>query len=130
MTEPATHLQIDRQLCGEPVLLEPGKAVLRLTSTKGMAVDDKGLVHGGFIFGVVDHAAMLAVNEPNVVLASAEVKFLAPVRAGDEVMATARRLEHEGKKHKLEVHATVGEHRVFEGTMTAVVPEQNVLDKE
>jgi acyl-coenzyme A thioesterase PaaI-like protein len=44
-----------------------------------MAADQRGLVHGGFTFGLADYAAMVAVNDPNVVLGAAEVRFLAPV---------------------------------------------------
>jgi len=48
-----------------------------------MVVDDHKLVHGGFIFGAADYAAMAAVNDPNVVLGSAEVSFLKPSKSGD-----------------------------------------------
>jgi acyl-coenzyme A thioesterase PaaI-like protein len=49
-----------------------------------MVVDAHGLVHGGFVFGLADYAAMLAVNDPNVVLGAAEARFLKPVRRGDQ----------------------------------------------
>ena len=47
-----------------------------------MAADGRGLVHGGFTFGLADFAAMCAVNDPNVVLGAATCKFLAPVQVG------------------------------------------------
>lgn len=50
-----------------------------------MKVDSHGLIHGGFLFGAADYASMLAVNDPNVVLASAEVRFLRPLKSGDTV---------------------------------------------
>jgi acyl-coenzyme A thioesterase PaaI-like protein len=93
-----------------------------------MAADDRGLVHGGFVFGLADHAAMLAVNDPFVVLGSAEVRFTAPVRVGEEVVATATRAEQKGKKHVLEVRAAVGERTVLEGKLTAFVLERHVLE--
>ncbi len=128
MTEPATHPKIDRRLCGEPVSLSEGTAVTRFTATAEMAADEQGLVHGGFVFGLVDYAAMLAVNHPNVVLGSAEVRFVAPVRVGDSVTATATRTEHAGKKHVLLVRAEVGDEKVLEGTMTAFVLDRHVLE--
>ncbi|MFW6051780.1 MAG: thioesterase, FlK family [Myxococcota bacterium] len=127
MTEPNTHPKIDRRLCGEPVSLAEGKATTKLTATPEMAVDDEGLVHGGFVFGLVDHAAMLAVNDPMVVLGSAEVRFTAPVRVGDQVVATAAETEQKGKKRVLQVSAEVGGTRVLEGTMTAFVLDRHVL---
>lgn len=124
---PATHVRIDHRLCGDPVSWGEGTATTRFRATDDMAVDDEGLVHGGFVFGLVDHAAMLAVGDPNVVLGSAEVRFTAPVRVGDEVVATATRTEHRGKKHVLAVSARVGETEVLAGTMTAFVLDRHVL---
>jgi hypothetical protein len=63
-----THHGIDRRLCGEPTMIAVDRAVVALTATAEMAADDRGLVHGGFVFGAADYAAMLAVNHPNVVL--------------------------------------------------------------
>ena len=65
---PATHLAIDRRLCGEPLEIAEGSAIVVLVTLPEMAADDRGLVHGGFVFGLADYAAMLAVNDPLVVL--------------------------------------------------------------
>lgn len=127
MIQPATHPKIDQRLCGEPVTLSEGAATTRLTTTEEMAADEHGLVHGGFVFGLVDYAAMLAVNHPNVVLGSAEVRFTAPVKVGDVVTATATRTEQKGEKHVLEVTAAVDGKTVLRGTMTAFVLEKHVL---
>ena len=62
-------------------------------------------VCAGFVFGLADYAAMLAVNDPNVVLGSADMRFIAPVKVGDEVVATATVTESKGKKRVLEVSA-------------------------
>jgi uncharacterized protein (TIGR00369 family) len=123
-----THESIDRELCGEVTDLGDGRATTRFTATSRMAVDDRGLVHGGFVFGLVDHAAMVAVNDPLVVLGGAEVRFVAPVRVGDEVVAIARVVEQKGKKRILEVSASVDGRAVATGTLTAFVLEAHVLD--
>ncbi|MCA9623185.1 MAG: thioesterase family protein [Myxococcales bacterium] len=123
-----THEALNRELCGEVFEHEPGRACVRLTTTPAMVADARGLVHGGFVFGLVDHAAMVAVNHPLVVLGSADVRFTAPVRVGDEVIASAQRVEEKGKKHVLEVTARVGEREVMKGTMVAFVLERHVLD--
>ena len=81
-----THLGIDRRLCGEPVELSEGRAVVRLATVAEMAADERGLVHGGFVFGCADYAAMLAVNDPNVVLGSGSLRFAKPVRVGETLM--------------------------------------------
>ncbi len=128
MTQPNTHLGIDRKLCGEPLELSPGRASVRFTTSQEMAADARGLIHGGFIFGLADHAAMLAVNDPNVVLGSAEVRFLAPVRVGESVVAHASVTAEKGKKRTLKIGARVGEREVLQGTVTAFVLDAHVLD--
>lgn len=128
MTNIRTHERIDRALCGEPVSVGESTATVRFQTTDAMRVDARGLVHGGFVFGLVDHAAMLAVNDPNVVLGSADVRFIAPVRVGDTVVATAVVQEAKGKKRVLDVYAAVGERKVLTGTMTAFVLEKHILD--
>lgn len=127
MTEPNTHPKIDRRLCGEPVTLAPGEATTRFTASDEMNTDDRGLVHGGFVFGLVDHAAMLAVNDPFVVLGSADVRFVAPVKVGDVVTAHAKVIEEKGKKRVLAVRAEASGADVLTGTMTAFVLESHVL---
>jgi acyl-coenzyme A thioesterase PaaI-like protein len=104
--QPRTHLAIDRRLCGEP--LDPaataaGTARVGLTTVPEMAADAAGLVHGGFVFGLADHAAMLAVNHPNVVLGSAAVRFLRPVTVGERLVAAATVAEAAGRKSRVMV---------------------------
>ena len=127
--QPATHTAIAPSLCGSPVSLAPGRAVVRLTLTPAMAVDARGLVHGGFVFGLADYAAMLAINDPNVVLGAAEIRFTAPVAVGDVLLAEARLTETAGKKRLVAVTVRRGEDTVFTGTFTCFVPAKHVLDR-
>lgn len=129
MAEAATHLAISARLVGEPVAIDGGTASARLVTIPEMAADDRGLVHGGFVFGLADYAAMLAVNDPHVVLGSAEVRFTAPVRVGEAVLAVARVTGEKGKKRTVDVSASVGDRVVLEGTLTAFVLEQHVLTR-
>jgi acyl-coenzyme A thioesterase PaaI-like protein len=71
---------------------------------------------------------MIAVNDPNVVLGAAEVKFLKPLRTGDTVVAEARTSEVAGRKHKVAVSVTQGDQPVFTGTFVCFVLERHVLD--
>lgn len=124
-----THRAIDARLCGTPVLLEQGRAVVELTLTLEMAADERGLVHGGFTFALADHAAMLAVNEETVVLASAQSRFLAPTLVGEHVVAEAIVEASEGRKRRIKVVVRRGETVVMDGEMTAIVPARHVLDR-
>jgi uncharacterized protein (TIGR00369 family) len=127
--EPRTHLGADPRLCGTLLDLGAGSAQVALQAVSEMAVDTQGLVHGGFIFGLADYAAMLAVNDPHVVLSSAEARFLKPVRLGDRVIANARTVLAKGKQQEVRVEARVNSQKVFEGTFTCIVLERHVLER-
>jgi acyl-coenzyme A thioesterase PaaI-like protein len=127
---PRTHLGIDRRLVGEPVALGPGSASAALTTTAEMAADERGLVHGGFVFGLADYAAMLAVNDPNVVLASSEARFLKPVVVGESLLATAVVKDSDGRKSRVEVEVRRGEERVMTGSFVCFTLDRHVLDRE
>jgi len=101
---------------------------VELLTNEAMRADATGLVHGGFVFGLADHAAMLAVNEPTVVLGSAQVKFTAPVVAGQRVTATAEVVEYVGSKHVVEARAECDGKQVFSGRFVCFVPKQHVLE--
>lgn len=74
--EVKTQLAISQTLCGTILQAGPPLAIVELDLIDSMRTDDTGLVHGGFNFGAADYAAMAAVNDANVVLASANVRFL------------------------------------------------------
>lgn len=124
-----THLAIDRRLCGEPVELEPGKSVVRWTALPEMAADARGLAHGGFVFGLADYAAMLAVNDPLVVLGSGGLRFLLPVVVGDVLEARAEIQSREGKRVDVRVGVHRGGDLVAAGDFVCFVPTKHVLDR-
>ncbi len=123
-----THRKADPRWVGRVTERGEGTARATLEAIPEMAVDDRGLVHGSFVFGVMDLAAMVAVNHPNVVLGGASLRLLAPVRVGDHVEARATGGGGEGRKREVEVSALVGEREVARGTFTCFVLEHHVLD--
>ena len=116
-----THHKIDQELCGRPLEVGDGNSRIQMQALDHMAADASGLVHGGFIFGQADYAAMIAVNHPNVVLGAAEVKFLKPVRTGETVVAEAKVTETDGKKRMVDVTVSKDNQAVFEGRFTALI---------
>src|SRR5690242_14329644 len=67
-----------------------GTATTRMTVRPDM-VNGHGIAHGAFVFAVADTAFACACNShgPVTVAAAAEIVFVAPARAGDELNATA-----------------------------------------
>lgn len=129
MDDIRTHEAIDRRLCGEPVEISAGRARLSLTTATEMAADGRGLVHGGFVFGLADHAAMLAINHPHVVLGKADMRFLAPVVVGEELVAEATVGERDGAKIPVRVEVRRTGDLVASGELVCFTPERHVLDR-
>jgi uncharacterized protein (TIGR00369 family) len=135
---PRTHQRLDPALCGRPIRLGDGESVVEMETTESMVADEHDLVHGGFVFGLADLAAMLAVDEPTVVLAAAEVRFTAPVRVGERLAAAGRVEWSEGRKRRVAVtvRRAGGEgdgegegegEAVMTGTFECYVPDRHVL---
>lgn len=122
-----THQKINQDLCGTPIEIGLGFSSVELKTTSKMVADEHGLVHGGFVFGLADYAAMVAVNDPHVVLGSSSVRFNKPVKVGEVVLAKAKVVEVDGKKHRVEVKVFCLEDIVFEGEFKCYVLDQHVL---
>ncbi|MEM7816247.1 MAG: hotdog domain-containing protein [Candidatus Aenigmatarchaeota archaeon] len=131
-----THKEISNKLVGKPELIKSGKeAIASLTTTRDMRADEKGLVHGGFVFGLADYAAMIAVNEPFVVLGSANVRFIKPVSFGDRLKAVAEVKDvqkNSSRNPKFIVFCRVfnqKEECVFEGEFICFALKKHVLSE-
>ncbi len=123
-----THQAIDQKLCGRPMEVEEGASRVELITLPSMSADECGLVHGGFVFGLADYAAMLAVNHPNVVLGAADVEFLKPVRVGETICAHAKVEQVGGKKHRVSVSVDRDGEIIFKGIYTCFVLESHILE--
>ena len=124
-----THLRAKRELLGTPLEVVEGEyAKVELVTKESMVVDDQGLIHGGFAFGLADYAAMLAVNDPNVVLGSAEVRFTAPVKKGEKMVAEANVDSVDRRKRTIVTEITVEEKVIFKGTFTCFVLDKHVFE--
>jgi uncharacterized protein (TIGR00369 family) len=128
---PKTHAKINTQLCGKIISLGDQTSVVELTTTPDMAVDDYGLIHGGFIFGLADYAAMVAVNQPTVVLDRSDVEFRRPAKVGDILRAEAEvdKVEKENK-YLVKIQVYIGVEDIFYGKFECVVLETHVLVKK
>ncbi len=123
-----THTIASSSLIGLPVKIEEGvSSITELLATADMAVDLQGLVHGGFVFGLADYAAMLAVNNSFVVLGSSQVKFIAPVKVGDVMIAYAKVESVQSRRREVSVDVKVGELTVLSGSFTCIILDKHVL---
>lgn len=88
----------------------PGRATLRMTVREDM-VNGHGTGHGGLTFALADSAFAFACNSYNrrTVAAGAEIRFRAPTRAGDVLVATAVERDRTGRDGTYDVTVTAGE---------------------
>ena len=93
----------------------PGRAVATMAVRTDM-VNGHGTCHGGFLFLLADTAFAFACNThgPPVVAAGADVSFLAPVREGDQLVATAVERVVTGRSGLYDVTVRRGEDVVLE----------------
>ena len=105
--------------------VSPGHATATMTVTPSM-VQGHGTCHGGYLFLLADTAFAFACNtERDAVAAGADVDFLAPVRAGDLLVAEAVERVQRGRAGLYDVTVRRGDEVVleFRGRSRAL-PEQ------
>ena len=106
-----------RALGMELVEVAPGRATLRMTVREDM-VNGHAIGHGGLTFTLADSAFAFACNSYNrsTVAAAAEIRFLAPTRLGDVLLASAVERSREGRDGVYDVTVRSGDHVVAEFT--------------
>ena len=122
-----THKKINQNLCGKLIEQDKNYAKVKFEATEEMAVDEEGLVHGGFTFGAADFCAMATINHPNIVLTSSKSKFLAPVKVGDVVYFESEIIFDDDKRQEIIVRGKINDIKVYEGTFGTVVLKKHVL---
>jgi acyl-CoA thioesterase len=107
--------QASQALGMELVETGEGGAVLRMKVTDVM-VNGHGIAHGGYIFLFADSAFACACNSrgPVTVAAGADISFIAPVRAGDELTAVAEERVTFGRSGIYDVSVRRGDEVVAE----------------
>jgi len=82
----------------------PGEAEMTMQVRTDMT-NGHDICHGGFVFALADSTFAFACNShgDSTVAAAASIDFLAPVRAGDRLTATARELWRGGRSGLYEI---------------------------
>jgi acyl-CoA thioesterase len=92
----------------ELVRVAPGRATVRMTVREDM-VNGHAIGHGGLTFTLADSAFAFACNSYNrsTVAAHCEIRFLAPTRLGDVLVASAVERSRAGRDgvYGVSVHA-------------------------
>ncbi len=107
--------QASRGVGMELVEAGEGRAVLRMRIAPTM-INGHDIAHGGYVFMLADSAFACACNSygPVTVAAAADIAFLAPVRLGDVLTATAAERVTRGRSGIYDVTVRRGEEIVAE----------------
>jgi acyl-coenzyme A thioesterase PaaI-like protein len=122
-----THKKINQTLCGKLIEQKKNYAKVKFEAIGEMAVDEHGLIHGGFTFGAADFCAMATINHPNVVVVSSKSKFLAPVQVGDIVIFESEVIFDDDKKQEIIVNGKINDIKVYEGLFGTIILKKHVL---
>ncbi|MGH3510621.1 MAG: hydroxyphenylacetyl-CoA thioesterase PaaI [Nocardioidaceae bacterium] len=97
------------------VSVGPGRAILEMPVRDEM-VNGHGIGHGGMTFAVADSAFAFACNSHNArtVARACEIRFLAPTRRGDLLVADAVERERAGRDGIYDITVRVGDAVVAE----------------
>ncbi len=107
--------QASRQLGMELLEARDGTAVVRMPVTRSM-VNGHAIAHGGYVFLLADSTFACACNSrgPVPVAAGADITFIAPVREGDLLVATAAERVSYGRSGIYDVTVRRGDEVVAE----------------
>ncbi len=91
------------------VEVAPGRARLEMTVREDM-VNGHGIGHGGLTFALADSAFAFACNSYNrsTVAQACEIRFLAPTRLGDLLVADAVERDREGRDGTYDITVRCG----------------------
>jgi acyl-CoA thioesterase len=107
--------QASRSVGMELIQAGPGTAVVRMRIAMQM-LNGHAMAHGGYVFMLADTAFACACNSdgPVTVAAGADISFIAPVREGDVLTATAAERARYGRSGIYDVTVRRGQEVVAE----------------
>lgn len=107
--------------------LKNRQASVMLETTSKMILDKSGLVHTGNLYSSAAYSALLAVNNPNAIIIGVEMKFLAPIELGNEVLFKAQCLQEDTKKQEVKVEGFVLDIKIFDAMFFVAVFDKHIL---
>ncbi|MBO8126710.1 MAG: transcription factor FapR [Firmicutes bacterium] len=106
---------------------ESALSVLDTDSSMTFAASE--IVRGHHIFAQANSLAAALVDAPVALTGSAQIKYLAPVYAGQRIVAKAKVTKIEGRKRLIKVRSYVGDKDVFVGDFTLFALANSSEDK-
>jgi acyl-coenzyme A thioesterase PaaI-like protein len=106
----------ENEITGELLEVELDKSGLSLLEiTPEMVSAKSGIARGHILFAQANSLANAIVDADVALTGEAKIKFLAPARSGDRVLAKARILKSDGRKKEVEVIMKTRKALIFQG---------------
>lgn len=87
-----------------------------LDTTQEMEIKKSAIIRGHILFAQANTLANAIIDAEVALTGEAKIKFLAPVRVGERVLAKARVMRAKGRKREVEVIMKTKKNLVFQGT--------------
>lgn len=112
----------EADVVGELIDLEVGKSGISvLTVTEDMVMAKTQIARGHYIFSQANSLALAVVDAPAAVTGVANIKYKAPVHAGDKLIAKAEVMRNRGNKQFIWVKTRNDQAEVFRADRKSVV---------
>ncbi|WP_324717688.1 transcription factor FapR [Carboxydochorda subterranea] len=118
------------EVVGEVVELELGRRGISLLRTTGeMAFARTGIVRGHYLFAQANSLAVALIDADWALTGSARVRFIRPVRVGEEVVCSARIQRSRGSTHLVVVDSRVRQAQVLRGLFVVAAPRDGPTEE-
>ena len=119
--------EMSPNIVGELLELYRNKAVVKFTPNERMTMDESKMIHAGFVFNSASFAAMAAINKKYSVLIAADVKFLAPIELGHEVIFKAEAIQSDTNKCDVKVEGYLLDIKIFDSLFHIAVFDKKIF---
>lgn len=120
--------ELPANVVGEIVEFYNGKIVTKFTPTNRMLMDDNsGMIHAGYVFNAASYAAMAAINKKYSILIAADIKFLAPIELGHEVVFKAKAIQSDMKKCEVKVEGYLLDIKIFDSLFHIAIFDKKIF---
>ena len=106
-----------QEIIGDLLEIDPDHSGLSLLdTTPDMGMEKSGIIRGHMLFAQANSLANAIVDADVALTGEATVKFLAPVRVGERILAKAQVTKEKGRQKEVEVIMKTKQNLVFKGS--------------
>jgi|DewCreStandDraft_4_1066084.scaffolds.fasta_scaffold23002_2 acyl-CoA thioesterase len=94
-----------------------------------MDVDEQEFIQGAFTFSATDFAAMAIINHSNIILVSAKMRLLVPMKVRNEMIFEVKVSHMITKKRTVILMDYINEIKIFTGEFAIIIFNRHLLKR-